>query len=44
MSRSIKLLAITGILVAVAACARKQEEVVIVEPVSSEPVFTGKYK
>lgn len=29
----------------VAACAAKEEEVVYVEePVSQEPVFTGKYK
>lgn len=28
----------------VAACAKKEEEVVYVEPVTTEPVYTGKYK
>lgn len=27
-----------------AACAPKKEEVVVVEPVTTEPVYTGKYK
>jgi hypothetical protein len=48
MSKSIKLLATLGLMVVVAACAREQqtEEFVVVdpEPISSEPVYTGKYK
>ena len=48
MSKSIKLMATLGLLVAVAACAREQqvEEFVVVdqEPISQEPVYTGKYK
>lgn len=43
MSR--KALFASMLVVFVAACAAKQEEVVYVEqPVSQEPVFTGKYK
>lgn len=46
MSKSIKLLATMGFVVLVAACAREQqvEEFVVVEPISQEPVFTGKFK
>jgi hypothetical protein len=46
MSKSIKLLATMGFVVLVAACAREQqvEEFVVVEPISQEPVYTGKYK
>ena len=48
MSKSIKLLATLGLMVVVAACAREQqvEEFVLVEqePISQEPVYTGKYK
>lgn len=33
-----------GLLAAVAACAQQEEEFVVVEPVSQEPVYTGKYK
>ncbi|MFW8593506.1 MULTISPECIES: hypothetical protein [Cribrihabitans] len=46
MSKSIKLIAMAGLLAAVAACAQQEEEFVVVEPepVSQEPVFTGKYK
>ena len=46
MSGTLKLLATLGLVVVVAACARQQEteEYVVVEPVSEEPVFTGKYK
>ncbi|WP_260015408.1 MULTISPECIES: hypothetical protein [Leisingera] len=43
MSKSIKLLALAGLLAAVTACAQQEEEFVVVEPVSEEPVFTGKY-
>lgn len=46
MSKSIKVLATLGLVVLVSACAREQqtEEFVVVEPISSEPVYTGKYK
>ncbi|MGX9356632.1 hypothetical protein ACS3SW_16135 [Roseobacteraceae bacterium S113] len=49
MSKSLKLLAMAGLIVAVSACARQepqQEEFVVVdpEPISVEPVYTGKYK
>jgi uncharacterized lipoprotein YajG len=48
MSKNIKLLATLGLIVLVAACAREQqvEEFVVVDqdPISQEPVYTGKYK
>ena len=46
MSKSIKLLAMVGLLAAVAACAQQEEEFVVVEPepISVEPTYTGKYK
>ena len=46
MSKNIKVLAALGLIVLVAACAREQEEFVVVdpEPISSEPAFTGKFK
>ncbi|WP_223422986.1 hypothetical protein [Tateyamaria pelophila] len=46
MSKSIKLLGIFGVMVLVAACDSNQEEFVVVEPepISVEPVSTGKYK
>ncbi|MGB7242353.1 MAG: hypothetical protein WBC93_09745 [Sulfitobacter sp.] len=44
MSKSIKILALFGFVAVVAACAREQEEYVAVEPISVEPVHTGKYK
>jgi hypothetical protein len=45
MSQSIKVLATLGFIVLVSACAREQEVVVVEpEPISSEPVYTGKYK
>lgn len=46
MSKSIKLLAMAGMLAAVAACGSKEEEFVVVEPepITTEPVYTGKYK
>lgn len=47
MQKTIKLVAVAGMLVAVAACA-KRETVVYEEPdqttVSNEPTYTGKYK
>lgn len=46
MFQSIKILAVLGIAVFVSACANEEEEFVVVEPepISSEPVYTGKYK
>jgi hypothetical protein len=48
MSKNIKLFAMLGLMVVVAACGREQqvEEFVVVdpEPISQEPVYTGKYK
>jgi hypothetical protein len=45
MSNSTKALLAVCLAAFVAACAPKQEEVVYVdEPVSQEPVYTGKYK
>jgi len=46
MSKSIKLLAMVGLLAAVAACGSTEEEFVIIdpEPISVEPAYTGKYK
>ncbi len=45
MSKSIKLLAMAGLLAVVAACDTSQEEeFVVVEPISVEPTYTGKYK
>lgn len=47
MAKSIKMLAAMGLLAAVAACAQPAEEEFVVvepEPISQEPVYTGKYK
>ena len=47
MSNSIKLLVAVGFIAAVSACARQQQEEFVVvepEPISVEPVYTGKYK
>lgn len=48
MSKSIKLMAMFGMVAAVAACTSGQteEEFVVVdpEPISVEPVHTGKFK
>lgn len=47
MVQSIKWLVLAGVLGTVAACASNEpEEFVIVdpEPISTEPVYTGKYK
>jgi len=45
MSKSVKLVLSIGLVAFIAACAQ-QEEVVYVEPepISVEPVYTGKYK
>jgi len=46
MSKSIKLVATLGLVAAIAACTsgKTEEEYVVVEPITSEPVYTGKYK
>lgn len=46
MSKSIKLVAMLGFIATVAACSSGQteEEYVVVEPITQEPVYTGKYK
>ncbi|WP_170125865.1 hypothetical protein [Pelagimonas varians] len=47
MSKSIKLLAMFAIVAGVSACGGQQEEEFIVvdpEPITMEPVYTGKYK
>lgn len=46
MSKSIKTLAAIGFVAVIAACAQQEEEFVVVEPepITAEPVFTGKYK
>ncbi len=49
MSKSIKAVVALGLIVLAAACARDntvEEEFVVVdpEPISTEPVYTGKYK
>ena len=47
MSKSIKLLAMLGLVAGVAACGGTQEEEFVVvdpEPISGEPGYTGKYK
>jgi len=48
MSKSLKLMAMFGLVAAVAACSSGQteEEYVVVdpEPISVEPTYTGKFK
>ncbi|HKL05864.1 MAG TPA: hypothetical protein VJ929_08640 [Roseovarius sp.] len=47
MSNSIKSILAIGLVAFVAACAQQAEEEFVVvepEPVSQEPVYTGKYK
>jgi hypothetical protein len=46
MSKRIILLATVGIITLLGACAREEEEFVVVdpEPISTEPVQTGKFK
>ncbi|MBP0481132.1 hypothetical protein [Sagittula salina] len=48
MSKSIKLLAMLGLVgTTLAACAQQEEQEYVVvdpEPISIEPVYTGKYK
>ena len=46
MSKSIKFLAAFAFVAGISACAQQEEEFVVVEPepISVEPVYTGKYK
>lgn len=46
MSKTVKSVLALGLVAFLAACAEKEEEYVVVEPepISSEPVYTGKYK
>jgi len=46
MSKSVKLVLSLGLVAFIAACAQQEEEVIYVdpEPISVEPVYTGKYK
>lgn len=45
MSKSIRMLVMLGFVGLIAACAQEQEEeFVVVEPISTEPTYTGKYK
>jgi hypothetical protein len=44
MSKSARFILALAMVGFVAACAAKEEEVVVVEPVTAEPEFTGKYK
>ncbi|SLN28006.1 hypothetical protein ROJ8625_01171 [Roseivivax jejudonensis] len=47
MSHTVKLIALFGFVAALSACGGQQEEEVVVvepEPITTEPVYTGKYK
>ena len=44
MSNSIKLVIALGFIATVAACTQQEEPPVFVEPITVEPVETGKYK
>lgn len=46
MSKSIKLVAVLGLALVAAACGQQEEEFVVVtpEPITIEPVHTGKFK
>jgi len=45
MSKTVKSILALGFIAVVAACAQPaEEEFVVVEPVTTEPVQTGKYK
>ena len=43
MSKHIKILTMVGLVALAAACAQQEEEFVVIEPISVEPAFTGKY-
>ncbi|GGL85881.1 hypothetical protein [Pseudooceanicola nanhaiensis] len=46
MSKSVRGILALGLVVFVAACAQQEEEYVVVDPqpITTEPVYTGKYK
>ena len=44
MSKSTKIVLALCLVAFAAACAPKTEEVVVMEPISTEPTYTGKYK
>ncbi|QPM91905.1 hypothetical protein [Pseudooceanicola algae] len=46
MSKFLPVLFALGLVGGLSACAQPEEEVIMVapEPISSEPVYTGKYK
>lgn len=45
MSKTVKSVLAIGFIAVVAACAQPaEEEFVVVEPITTEPVHTGKYK
>jgi hypothetical protein len=44
MSKSTKTLLALCTVAFIAACAKKEEPVYVEQPVSQEPVYTGKYK
>lgn len=44
MSKNIKIFAALGLMSFAAACAQPEPEYVEVQPISTEPVYTGKYK
>ncbi|NSX56527.1 hypothetical protein [Parasulfitobacter algicola] len=45
MSKSIKAMAVVGLIVLVAACGNRNDDddVVMVDPVTEEPTYTGKF-
>lgn len=45
MFRSITMLACLGLIVGVSACSQyNDQDYLVTEPISTEPVYTGKYK
>lgn len=44
MSKTVRAVVALSLVAFVAACAKKEEPVYVAEPVSQEPVYTGKYK
>ena len=46
MSKAYKSILALGLAVFVTACAQQEEEYVVIdpEPITTEPVYTGKYK
>jgi hypothetical protein len=44
MSKSTKIVLALCLVAFAAACAPKVEEVAVVEPITTEPTYTGKYK